>query len=227
MEHVLLKVSIMLVPALLAVTMHEVAHGFIAEKLGDPTARLLGRLTLNPIKHLDPIGTIALLVFGFGWARPVPVNANNLRNSRKDMIWVSLGGPAANLMLAIFSALLLRVVVFVAASLPEHSPILPMINPIGLMAAFGLYINIILCLFNLLPIPPLDGGRVLMGILPERQSQILRRIEPFGMLLIVFLIFGTSIWRTAFGPAVHQVVAMLAGPHMAVVEQTMHLLFYR
>ncbi len=227
MEHILLKISIMLVPALLAVTMHEVAHGFIADKLGDPTARLLGRLTLNPVKHLDPIGTIALLVSGFGWARPVPVNANNLRRAQKDMIWVSLAGPSANLMLALFCALLLRVVVYIAAAVPEGSQLLPMIEPVGLMAAFGLYINVILCLFNLLPIPPLDGGRVLMGILPESQSQLLRRIEPFGMLLIVFLIFGTSIWSSAFGPAVHSVVAMMAGSHMDVVEQTMRLLFYQ
>jgi Zn-dependent protease len=102
-----------------------------------------------------------------------------------------------------------------------------MIEPVGLMAAFGLYINVILCLFNLLPIPPLDGGRVLMGILPESQSQLLRRIEPFGMLLIVFLIFGTSLWSSAFGPAVHSVVAKMAGSHMDVVEQTMRLLFYQ
>ena len=227
MDHILLKISIMLVPALLAVTMHEVAHGFIAERLGDPTARLLGRLTLNPIKHLDPIGTIALLVFGFGWARPVPVNSNNLRSAKTDMIWVSLAGPSANLMLALFSALLLRLIVYIAALLPEGSGVLPMIQPIGLMAAFGLYINVILCLFNLLPIPPLDGGRVLMGVLPEKQSQMLRRVEPFGMLLIVFLIFGTSIWSAAFGPAVHHVVSIMAGPHMNVVEQTMRLLFYQ
>lgn len=226
MEHILLKISIMLVPALLAVTLHEVAHGFLADRLGDPTARLLGRLTLNPIKHLDPIGTIALLVFGFGWARPVPVNPNNLRNARNSMIWVSIAGPAANLMLALFSALLLRGVVHVAAMLPEASQFLPLIRPVGLMAAFGLYINVILFLFNLLPIPPLDGGRVLMGVLPERQSQILRRLEPFGMLLIVFLVFGTSLWRTAFGPVVNQVVAFMAGPHLNVVEQTMRLLFY-
>ena len=227
MEQILLKVSIMLVPALLAVTLHEVAHGFIADKFGDPTARLLGRLTLNPIKHLDPIGTIALLVFGFGWARPVPVNPNNLRRAQKDMIWVSLAGPLANLLLALFSALLLRVIVYTAAMLPEGSTLQPLINPIGLMAAFGLYINVILCLFNLLPIPPLDGGRVLMGILPEKQAQMLRRVEPFGMLLIVFIIFGTSIWKTTFGPVVHYVVGIMAGPHMNVVEQTMRLLFYR
>ncbi len=227
MEHILLKISIMLVPALLAVTLHEVAHGFSAEKFGDPTARLLGRLTLNPIKHLDPIGTIALLVFGFGWARPVPVNSNNLRRPHKDMVWVALAGPTANLMLALFCALLLRVVVYIAAMLTESTQFLSFIKPIGLMAAFGLYINVILCLFNLLPIPPLDGGRVLMGILPERQSQMLRRVEPFGMLLIVFLIFGTSLWSAAFGPAVHHVVEIFAGPHMDVVEQTMRLLFYR
>ncbi len=226
MEHILLKISIMLVPALLAVTLHEVAHGFLAERLGDPTARLLGRLTLNPLKHLDPIGTIALLIFGFGWARPVPVNPNNLRNANNDMIWVSLAGPAANLMMALFAALLLRGVVHVAAMLPEGSQLIAFIRPIGLMAAFGLYINVILCLFNLLPIPPLDGGRVLMGVLPERQSQLLRRLEPFGMLLIVFLIFGTSLWRTAFGPMVHHVVAFMSGPHLDVVEQTMRLLFY-
>lgn len=226
MEHILLKISIMLVPALLAVTLHEVAHGFIAERRGDPTARLLGRLTLNPLKHLDPIGTIALLVFGFGWARPVPVNPNNLRNARNDMIWVSLAGPTANLLMAICSALLLRAVVHFAAALPEGSELVTFIRPVGLMAAFGLYINVILCLFNLLPIPPLDGGRVLMGVLPLRQSQILRRVEPFGMLLIVFLIFGTSLWRSAFGPLVNQVVAFMAGPHLNVVEQTMRLLFY-
>lgn len=227
MEHILLKISIMLVPALLAVTLHEVAHGFSAEKFGDPTARLLGRLTLNPIKHLDPIGTIALLVFGFGWARPVPVNSNNLRRPHKDMVWVALAGPTANLMLALFCALLLRVVVYFAAMLTESTQFLAFIKPIGLMAAFGLYINVILCLFNLLPIPPLDGGRVLMGILPERQSQMLRRVEPFGMLLIVFLIFGTSLWSAAFGPAVHYVVKAMAGPHMSIVQETMELLFYR
>ncbi len=226
MEDILLKISIMLVPALLAITMHEVAHGFLAEKLGDPTARLLGRLTLNPAKHLDPIGTIAVLVFGFGWARPVPVNANNLRDPRSSMVWVALAGPAANLLLALFCAFLLHSVVAVVGMLPENSQVFPFIEPIGLMAAFGLYINVILFMFNLLPVPPLDGGRVLTNLLPEKQAQLLKKVEPFGLLIIVFLMFGTSLWRTVLGPAVFFVVALLAGPHVGVVEQTMHLLFY-
>ncbi|MDH3998597.1 MAG: site-2 protease family protein [Desulfuromonadales bacterium] len=227
MEHVLLKISIMLVPALLAVTLHEVAHGFLAERLGDPTARLLGRLSLNPVKHLDPIGTIALLIFGFGWARPVPVNSNNLRKARTGMIWVALAGPAANLLLALACAILLRSVVWVAAQLPEGSPVFPYIEPVGLMAAFGLYINVVLCLFNLMPVPPLDGGRVVMGLLPQRQAQRLRRIEPFGMLIIVFLVFGIPSVRHGIFVAVHHVVALMAGSHMNVVEQTIRLLFYQ
>lgn len=226
MESIVLKISIMLVPALLAVTLHEVAHGFLAEKLGDPTARLLGRLTLNPIKHLDPIGTIAVLVFGFGWARPVPVNANNLRDSRRGMIWVSLAGPTANLLQALFCALLLRAVAGAVFVFPEGSRMLAFIEPIGLMAAFGLYINIILFMFNLLPIPPLDGGHILTNLLPENQARLIGKIEPFGFLILVFLMFGTSLWRSVFGPAVFAVVAWLAGPHIAIVEQTMHLLFY-
>ena len=216
----------MLVPALLAVTAHEVAHGFVAERLGDPTARLLGRLTLNPVKHLDPIGTIALLVFGFGWARPVPVNSNNLRRSRFDMTWVALAGPVTNLLLALLCALLLRGVVAVATVLTEQSQVFPYIEPIGLMAAFRLYINVILGLFNLLPIPPLDGGRILMNVLPEKQSLMFRKIEPFGLLLIVFLVFGTSLWSDFFGPAVFSLVSMMAGPQVDVVEKTIRLLFY-
>ncbi len=108
METLISKIAIMLVPALFAIILHEVAHGYVAEKFGDPTARLLGRLTLNPIKHLDPIGTIAIFIFGFGWARPVPVNPGNFRHPRRDMIWVAIAGPTTNLILAILSALLLR-----------------------------------------------------------------------------------------------------------------------
>ena len=226
MENILLKISIMLVPALLAVTAHEVAHGFAAERFGDPTARLLGRLTLNPVKHLDPIGTIALLVFGFGWARPVPVNPNNLRRSRLDMTWVALAGPSANLMLALFCAVLLRGIVNFATVIPQEGQLFAMIEPIGLMAAFGLYINVILGVFNLLPIPPLDGGRIIMNVLPEKQAMVFRKIEPFGLLLIIFLVFGTSLWQDVLGPLVFSMVALLAGPQIDVVQRTMHLLFY-
>lgn len=226
MEHLLLKISIMLVPALLAVTLHEVAHGFMAEKLGDPTARLLGRLTLNPLKHLDPIGTIAVLFFGFGWARPVPVNANNLRNPRRGMVWVALAGPAANLLLAIFFALLLRFVASVAIDLPQQSNILPYMKPVTLMAAFGLYINVILLLLNLLPVPPLDGGRALMNLLPESNALIFKKIEPFGLLILLFLIFGTPLWRTVFSPAVMIVVSWLSGPYFELVKKILDYTFY-
>lgn len=227
MHDILLKLSIMLVPALLAVTFHEVAHGFTAERFGDPTARLLGRLTLNPLRHLDPIGTIALLLFGFGWARAVPVNPGNLRRTRLDMIWVALAGPGANLALAIFCALLLRWGGSTAEPLPVDGRLLAIGEPVTLMAAFGLYINVILALFNLLPIPPLDGGRVLVSLLPERQAELLRRFEPFGFLLLIGVVFLTSAWQALFAPLIFRLVALLAGPHLDVVLSTVQFLFAR
>ncbi|TLM67908.1 MAG: site-2 protease family protein [Deltaproteobacteria bacterium] len=226
MHDFLLKLSIMLVPALLAVTFHEVAHGYVADRCGDPTARLLGRLTINPLRHLDPIGTLALLLLGFGWARAVPVNPGNLRRTRQDMILVALAGPGANLMLAIFCALCLRWGVALGAPpAADGGQTLAFSEPISLMAAFGLYINVILTLFNLLPIPPLDGGRVLLNLLPLRLADKLRRIEPFGLLLLVFLVFGTSLWQSFFSPLVFRIVALLAGEHFDVVLRTVQLLF--
>lgn len=227
MHDFLLKLSIMLVPGLLAVTFHEVAHGFAADRCGDPTARLLGRLTLNPLRHLDPIGTLALLVLGFGWARAVPVNPGNLRRRRQDMVLVALAGPGANFALAIFCALCLRWGTTAGGDLASGGQQFVFGEPISLMAAFGLYINVILALFNLLPIPPLDGGRVLLSVLPERLSSPLRKIEPFGLLLIVFLIFGTSLWQKVFAPLVFLFINLLAGPHLDVVLQTVQLLFGR
>jgi Zn-dependent protease len=215
----------MLVPALLAVTAHEVAHGFAAERCGDPTARLLGRLTLNPLRHLDPIGTLALLLLGFGWARAIPVNPGNLRRVRKDMVLVALAGPGANMVMAIFCALCLRWSAALVGYPPPEGQSLAVGEPISMMAAFGLYINVILALFNLLPIPPLDGGRVLLNVLPERMSSILRRVEPFGLLLIIFLVFGTSLWQAVFAPLVFRVVALMAGSHFDVVLRTVQLLF--
>ncbi|MEJ2201888.1 MAG: site-2 protease family protein, partial [Desulfuromonadaceae bacterium] len=140
MEHTLAKISIMLVPALLAITLHEVAHGYVAERFGDPTARLLGRLTLNPFKHLDLVGTVVLLWVGFGWARPVPVNFANMRRPKKDMIWVALAGPLINLGLAIASVLLLKLLVYLS-NLHPTGALADLLQPLSLMAAFSLYIN--------------------------------------------------------------------------------------
>lgn len=210
MEHFVAKISIMLVPALLAVTLHEVAHGYVADRLGDPTARLLGRLTLNPLKHLDPIGTLALIIFKFGWARPVPVNYRNLRNPKGDMIWVALAGPLTNLCLAVISALLLRGLVLAQNSF-QGGNLGHLVNPLSLMTAFSLYINVILGIFNLIPIPPLDGGRILCGVLPEKYSDLLNRLEYFGFIIILFLIFYTPVWPMFLQPVILYCIGLLAG----------------
>lgn len=227
METLLAKISIMLVPALLAVTFHEVSHGYIASRLGDPTARLLGRLTLNPVRHLDPIGTAALLFFGFGWAKPVPVNFGNLRNPRGDMVWVALAGPVTNFTLAAISALVLRLLALLPEMIETGETFGAMLEPLVLMAAFSLYINVILGVFNLVPIPPLDGGRVLTGLLPPKPAQALARLEPFGFILVIFLVFFTDLWRLVMAPAISMVVSLLAGPQVAMVEKTIHFLLAR
>ncbi len=228
METILAKISIMLVPALLAVTFHEVSHGITAERFGDPTARLLGRLTPNPLKHLDPIGTIALLVFGFGWARPVPVNFSNLRQPKRDMIWVALAGPTSNLLLALLSAFFLRALAYLADVVPPGEQMFyRLLEPLGLMAGFSLYINVILCVFNLLPLPPLDGGRVMVGILPPRQSEWLARVEPFGFILIILLIFFTDIYREFLAPIVLALVSFMAGGQEYMVFRAIEFLFGR
>lgn len=223
MEEIVIKISIMLVPALLAIILHEVSHGYVAEKFGDPTARLLGRLNLNPLRHLDPIGTLAVFVFGFGWARPVPVNAGNLRHPKRDMIWVSLAGPLTNLVLAIVSAFLLKAITLAEPMLAGSSDVV--IKPLRMMAAFSLYINVLLGTFNLLPIPPLDGGRVLTGILPHRQAALLGKLEPFGFVLILFLVFFTDIWKLVLSPFISSIIHLLAGAEWELVQQSMHFLF--
>lgn len=227
MEHFLAKVSIMLVPALFAVTLHEVSHGYVAERLGDPTARLLGRLTLNPIRHLDPIGTLALLIFGFGWARPVPVNFNNLNHPKQGMIWVALAGPVTNFAAAILSALFLRALSLLAESGVPMETAARFLEPLELMAGFSLYINVILGVFNLVPIPPLDGGRVMTGILPPGPARTLARIEPFGFIVIIVLIFFTDVWRTVLAPIVSYIVTLLAGSQVFIVERTIEFLLGR
>jgi len=197
------NISIWALPVVLAIVLHEVAHGWVADKLGDDTARWMGRLTLNPIKHIDPIGTvlvpILLLVAGspfiFGYAKPVPVNFRKLRRPKQDMVWVALAGPVTNVLLAIASAGLLAAM----AALPDSMVWLT--QPVALMCQASILINLVLCIFNLIPLPPLDGGRVAVGLLPGRLSYQLSRLEPFGFFIIIGLLF-TGVLQQIIGPPV-------------------------
>jgi Zn-dependent protease len=165
------------IPLLYSIIIHELAHGWVAYRMGDQTAKLLGRLSLNPLKHLDPIGTLMLFFFGFGWAKPVPVNFNNLHNIRKGLILVSSAGIIANMLLAFMAFFLNRLL----------SP-----SPPGVLATLLYYlaqINIILASFNLIPIPPLDGSKILMGFASERLQYLLSRLEPYGFFVIIGLLY--------------------------------------
>ncbi|CAH2031708.1 site-2 protease family protein [Trichlorobacter ammonificans] len=188
MEDYLLKISIMLVPGLMAITFHEVAHGYVAWHFGDPTARMLGRLTINPLKHLDIVGTLMMLLIGIGWAKPVPVVAENLRNPARDMIWVAAAGPITNMVLAVLSAVVFRGLVGVVPAVPADGLAGMVLTPVLLMLIFSIYINLLLAIFNLLPIPPLDGGRIMVGILPRPLSDALAGLERFGMIIILLLV---------------------------------------
>ena len=217
MEQFFLKVSIMLVPALMAITCHEVSHGYIADKFGDNTARYLGRLTLNPLKHLDIFGTLMIFIIGIGWAKPVPVNYGNLRHPKTDMMWVAAAGPVTNFLLATVSALAMRALLFAAEGVAEGSALAAFVDPVTLMLAFSVYINLMLGIFNLIPVPPLDGGRVAVGLLPYGPSMALARLEPFGMIIIIALVFFTDVFSYVISPALSFGVHLLAGPHSNLV----------
>lgn len=226
METIFLRISIMLVPALMAVTCHEVAHGYLADRFGDPTPRLLGRITFNPLRHLHPVGTVALLFFGFGWARPVPINQNNLRRPKTDMVWITLCGPLANMTLAILFAGLMKIFQSLAGTLPvDMEKVFLFLDPLILMSAFGLYVNIVLFILNLIPLPPLDGGKVLAYLLPWQKASFLHRMESFGFIVIVFLVFFTPLWRVFIEPVVWYLITPLAGDELHLVLRVHDFLF--
>jgi Zn-dependent protease len=194
----IINVSAAAIPGIFAITMHEVAHGWAAKKFGDPTAYLLGRLSLNPFKHIDPIGTVILPLamlwltgLAFGWAKPVPVAVQNLRNQKRDMIFVAAAGPGANLAMATGWALL---AMLVGATLDDSSLLSAWLL---LVCEWGIKLNVLLMVVNLVPIPPLDGGRVLSGLLPRAGSELLDRIEPFGFIIVVLLMLPPLgvLWR--------------------------------
>ena len=189
-------ITIAIIPLLFAIVVHEVAHGWVARQLGDDTAYLMGRLTLNPLKHIDLVGTILVPLililtvgFAFGWAKPVPVNFNNLRNRRRDTALVAVAGPFANLLMAIAWALIAKL----ASLLPESIAMLT--SPLILMSMFGMVINAILMVFNLIPIPPTDGGRIATSLLPPRLGYQLSRVEPYGFFIILALLLSGIIWK--------------------------------
>lgn len=180
-------------PVLLAIILHEIAHGWIAKQLGDDTASRLGRLTLNPLKHIDPIGTIVVPIVlilsvgvAIGWAKPVPVNWANLHKPKRDMALVAIAGPASNLLMAIFWGFFIKLITL----LPETT----ITQGLLYMGQIGVMINILLMLFNLLPIPPLDGGRVAVGLLPNLWAIRLSTIEPYGFFIIVGLMLSGVLW---------------------------------
>ena len=212
-------VAIYALPVGMAIILHEVAHGWVAEKFGDSTARRAGRITLNPISHIDPIGTILLpiiqiIAFGrffFGWAKPVPVNFAALRNPKRDMVWVAFAGPGTNFSLALLSALLLRLIVFIdpnvwALAQDDIAPQVlrnfgagaSVLVPIAKMLNASIFINCALMVLNLIPVPPLDGGRIMVGLLPHEAAYKYSKIEPFGIFIIMLLIFVLPFTQAMF-----------------------------
>ncbi|MBX9945105.1 MAG: site-2 protease family protein [Reyranella sp.] len=203
--------STWVIPVLLAITLHEAAHGFVAHRLGDDTAWRLGRVTLNPLKHVDPVGTVllpALLFFlhspfMFGYAKPVPVKFGALRHPRHDMVLVAGAGPSTNLLQAFAAALLVHIVVF----LPEGVDAWTLAN-----LKNAIVINVVLALFNMIPLPPLDGGRVAVGLLPDALARPLARLERHGMIILIGLLFILPMIGTQFGMNLNVAGWLLRGP---------------
>ena len=213
-------VLIYALPVLFAITVHEAAHGYAARHFGDNTAYMLGRITLNPIKHIDPIGTILMPImlyfatsgaFLFGYAKPVPVNFGHLRNPKRDMVWVALAGPASNFIQAIVWAVVM--ITLVGTGVEERFFLE--------MARAGVLVNLVMWAFNLFPVPPLDGGRILVGLLPWRQAQMVSRLEPYGFFIVMGLvIFGVvgTIWLRPLMGLGYAAINLLLTPLTALLR---------
>ncbi len=206
MENLIQTLAIWALPVIFAITLHEAAHGYVARYFGDPTAWQLGRVSLNPLRHIDPVGTIlvpglilatsSLLAGGgilFGWAKPVPVNFSRLNNPKRDMLWVAAAGPGANLVMTLAWACLIKL----ATLMPDSFFALPMVE----MGKAGIRINAALMLLNLLPIPPLDGGRIAISLLPQHLAWRFARLEPYGFMILLALLF-TGVLGNILGPLV-------------------------
>ena len=202
------QIAIFALPVIFAITMHEAAHGYVARYFGDMTAYSQGRISLNPIRHIDPVGTILVplvtfLLAGilFGWAKPVPVNFGNLRHPKQDMLWVAAAGPASNLIMALFWALIIKVATLMPGSyfaLPLHE-----------MGKAGVMVNVVVMVLNLLPVPPLDGGRIAVSLLPNQAAYRFARLEPYGMIILVALL-ATRVLDIILWPIINVVLHLFS-----------------
>jgi len=209
-DQLITYIAVAALPVLFAITLHEAAHGYVARHFGDMTAARAGRISLNPMRHIDPVGTILFPILTmwlggilFGWAKPVPVNFGALHHPKRDMLWVALAGPAANL----FMAACWAVVATIALAVPDNFFAAPLYE----IARYGIKINVILIALNMLPIPPLDGGRVAVSLLPHRQAVALARLEPYGMVILIFMMLPIFGGASLLGLVLFPVINALGG----------------